>query len=227
MIHLISQRKICKHISSVSSYYYDIIEWLENDKGHDGKYHIVAISYYTLYSSNEKMMNEREKYDLDSLGEHAYIINYIIHELKINKWLAKLGRGKWPWFGGVKAYPNRQRMEYINSLHGASRVNIKTFNGGVYFDVPPVVFINMFIDYSYINNRYDIDIISCEEPVLIKLSHHLSVDIITSNNAIYKKVIKMCSCLPIKLINENPHVYVNPEVNADQYYGLPNQSANS
>lgn len=129
----------------------------------------------------------RKPYDVDAVAEHAFWVVSLLHSLQIKGMLAQLVRPQVPWFG-FKQFErlNIPRHDYLRSI--LRGVRKKKFSGGLEFNGIPIRFINLFLDFPYSNWCYDIELLCRPRPLVVRFSHHLSVDFATPDYQLFRQV---------------------------------------
>lgn len=71
-------------------------------------------------------------------------------------------------------------------------VNLSNFNGGFAFEEDFAKFISLFIDYPFLFKYKNIDCISLDLDLIIKITHHLDVQFISKDSKLITAIKKEC-----------------------------------
>ena len=147
---------------------------------------------YSVGSCNAKVRklsewNElgREIYDAQDIREHAQAVVRILRGLVEGEFIAQQARNDALWFRGLKSVDKQAvnlRVALLRLTEAAP--DFSSWRGGFLFDEEEIEsFGTAFIDYAYMFNYIDVEIISRQEPLILTFDHHLCVQY-TSTNAV-------------------------------------------
>jgi hypothetical protein len=191
-------------------YYSDITKWCDDDADATSEWLILSTTNYSTRPEADWNNLGREIHDSDRVAEHAFFINLLMQRLKLTSGIAQLRNTEKPWFGrSATLRNNSHRIEYVNAHFPGNKSNVPSFRGGYAFDNLPIQFVNLFIDYPFVNHYSDIEIL-CQHELLIRFTHHLSVDFIVREAALAKCIDSFFNESGLVAIQDNPRVYVRP-----------------
>ncbi len=184
-------------------------KWLSGEESMSA--HIICTSNCLIRTRKAWNTQGREIFDRELIAEHAFHVITVLRKMKLNAALAQMRQQRQEWFG--KAAPKRRncaRFEYLRSIN--SRQALQGFRGGILFESLPICFINHFIDYAYENRCSDIVILFRREPLVVCMTHHLTVDFITPDARLYSGVKDYFLNSGLRLVQNAPLVFSNPHV---------------
>lgn len=191
MIDLISKEGLMRFYGKLPIEYNDYLKWLD-DECIDINYHYLSTENITTRNKNEWNKKGREIYELDKLMEHADRIRELIKMLETKSFIAQHEYSPSAWFPRI-IVENAQiedKLSFVKSIN--SSIDIYEFDGGFKIENQLNEFIKKFIDYPYLLKYKNIDIISLDIDLIIKIGSHLSIDFICKNRALIDRIIGFC-----------------------------------
>ncbi|MFC1855610.1 hypothetical protein ACFL2A_03595 [Thermodesulfobacteriota bacterium] len=208
MINILTKDKLESQYKELPIKYYDYLDWLGTDYGSNEEY--ACQHYYYLFTRSIKFRPRREWdekgpeiYDADKLSEHVGHVVGIIKELKLKKFIIEHEYGPILWFPkGLldKKKPLDEKLKFVQSI--SPLIDVNNFEGGFYVEnsINDIEgFIRAFVDYPFFGGR-DIDIISTEIDLVIKIFHHLDIVFITRKKVTIERIINLLRKTNLKII---------------------------
>jgi hypothetical protein len=218
MNKLLSERKLRVIRRKFCPYYKNLAR--ESYCEDEGRY-VVAASNHLIRPFAEQRDGNWEEHDQDAVAELAFLINRLLREIDLSGWLVQLGRENWPWFRrSIPTGSNAARIAYLRSFAAKGKMDVSKFCGGLLIDCFPTCFLNLFMDHPFANGTCEMDLINLKKPVLLRLNHHLSACLITSDRSVFDRAIAFYDRSDLRQIQQKPHMYVNASLSAEEFFGV-------
>lgn len=171
--------------------YSDYLDWLD-DIGPDNFFR-VATTNVNVRNKEDWYNLGREVYDKSLLIEHCSKLIEVISKLNISEFVAEHEYKQFKWlpenninmckYNEVKTY----LIKYIKSC------SIEGLDSKLFISQGLSEFLPIFIDYPFLLKYRNIDLISLDISLIIQISHHLSVDFISSDRSLIEQIISLCN----------------------------------
>ncbi len=186
--------------------YLSYLQWLDEDENIKDRFFIVSTYNYDIYEKELWNSKGREIHNTLNLAEHSSKIIAIINAIGAKNFIVQheYSSGIWlPDFiiidGSKSKYVTDKIFDIQCFLIG---VDLSNFDGGFAFEEDFKTFISLFIDYPFLFNYKNIDCISLDLDLIIKITHHLDVQFISRDEGIINSVKKECHANELRF-NEN------------------------
>lgn len=168
------------------SYFPPMLEALREDEG-ERKFWLLATASYKPSLGCECGGSPLLPYNADRLAEHAFWISSFLHSVPVKGVLAQLARPDASWFGQRESKRlNAARHDYLESALRMAKK--EKFTGALEFDEIPIRFINLFLDFPYTSKWSDIELLCRGTPLIVRFSHHLTVDFATPHYGLFRRI---------------------------------------
>lgn len=124
----------------------------------------------------------REVYDSEAIEHHAAFVSHILQDMTLTEFLLQHVVPDALWFrGNIQGVGDRvgAALTYLQSRGVA--VDFSVWQGGFVVRGESTEFLKHFVDYPYLLNYYDLEMLSTQAPLMMELNHHLGI-VYTSNN---------------------------------------------
>lgn len=196
MLSLISKSDL-ENLNKTSLIDYDrYLKWLDDEENADSSYHIISTSNVDIREKSEWDEKGREIYDPEKLRIHVAVISNIMTKLGLKVFAAQHEYLPAIWFNknmlelGLNSNILNNKINFIKSF--VPDYDPFTFNGGFLLDGVLFDFMKEFADYPFVLKYRNIDILSLEKDIVIKIGHHLNIDFVTLNIDYLDKIDSSC-----------------------------------
>lgn len=185
--------------------YESYLSWLDDDENRNQDFAIVSTSNYEIRGMEQWNSIGREIYDSDKLSEHVDKVEAVLKNIGAEKFIVQHEYAPAVWL----PYKIIQKLELNGNL--AERlssykqfikgVDLNGFDGG--FEVTKDIsgFLRLFVDYPFLLNYKNIDCISLELNLILKITHHLEVQFISSDAKLLASIQGQCHQNNLKIIS--------------------------
>jgi hypothetical protein len=209
MTSLITNIDLDEKLKIVPVNYEDYCTWLDGENENSHEYSVVVTNNTDIRDEKEWNTKGREIYNINKLSVHINKIFNIINRLNLSNFIVKHEYKNAIWFPkdlivdrelsekdkeilDIKELIDN-KMNFIKKTF--PNINLYEFNGG--FNVKNkeqiLDFISIFIDYPFLLSYRDVEMISTEIDLIIKFTHHITVDFITPNKNLIFKIKNLCN----------------------------------
>jgi len=170
------------------------MDWLDEEE-FSLKYYIVSTTNIQIRDRSEWNTLGPEIHDIDRLRAHAQGVCKIIRSLGVKTFIVQHEYLPGIWFPEhlISGKSVADKISYIRSKVGS--IDISRFDGGFRIENEICDFVGVFIDYPFLKDRLhykDIDVISIERDLLIKINHHLSIQFVTPSKDMAEEILGLC-----------------------------------
>lgn len=201
-IKSIKKEELIKNYDTYPIDYLSYLRWLDDEKSIEDSFAIVSTHNYDTNERSLWNKKGREIYNSYSLFEHSNKIisitkaitakSFIVqHEYSTGVWLPKFI---------IKEVDKSEiiKRKVFDMKCFMPSVNLIDFDGGFIFEEDFKEFISMFIDYPFVFKYKNIDCISLDLDLIVKITHHLDVQFISKNEQLINFIKKQCDINSLK-----------------------------
>ena len=153
--------------------------------------------------------DKRDIYDKTVIQDHAAKIVHLLDCVRASEFLVQhshvRGYFRCVWLPPrSRVYRNtdiRAKLEFFSKQ--LPNVDRKSFDGGLHFTEGLSEFLPAFIDYTFLLRKRDVDCLSLEHNLVVRLTHHLTVDLVTSDRTMYGTLIELCGKIGLNVLGGN------------------------
>ncbi|WP_089726414.1 hypothetical protein [Candidatus Thiosymbion oneisti] len=194
MIDLVEKQDLAQYHRRCHFDYASYLDWLDEDEI-SSDYHVVSTANIQIRDRSEWNTLGREIHDVERLRTHAQEVCKIVRSLGVKTFVAQHEYLPGIWFPEhlISEKSVADKISYIRSKVGS--IDISRFDGGFRIEDEICDFVGVFIDYPFLKDRWhykDIDIISMERDLIIKINHHLSIQFVTSSRDAAEEILGLC-----------------------------------
>lgn len=191
MISIILRNELKTYYKKLPIKYDHYINWLD-DKEVKLLYYIISTTTADIRKREKWNKKGREIYDIDKLDIHVQYISEIINYLNLKKFIVQHEYLPSIWFPKhlIVNKSINNKISFIKLV--APNIEIHKFNGGFKVENQASDFIQVFIDYPFLLKYKNIDMLSMELDLIIKVTHHLSIDFVTLNKNLIIEIMDLC-----------------------------------
>ena len=162
------------------------------NEGELDQFHVVNTSTAVVRPAEEWNALGREIYDTHSVSLHACALWGILQELGLNQFLME-HHSSVPvaWFPiSLCAKPFAQQRKRLLVSSGV-QVDLHTWLGGFQLENLSQDFLVNFVDYPFLSQHLDFDLISQQRSFVLNVTHHLSVICLSSDRELLARFESM------------------------------------
>jgi hypothetical protein len=191
MISIIHKDKLKDIYQQLPIKYDEYLFWLNEEDANIDFYHISTSNIETREMS-EWNSKGREIYNENLVGQHAHIINDIIRAKGFENFLAQHEFITSIWFPPdiIKGNLVEGKIAYIQT--NAVEIRINEFDGAFKIEGGADDFLAAFIDYPFLLNYKNVDMLSLDQDLVIKIGHHLTIDFVSKNKDLIDDIKNEC-----------------------------------
>lgn len=199
MIKSIDKNQLNEFHNTLPFNYATYIAWLDEEVDGTGIYYL-STSKVQIREQDKWNSEGREIYDEDILKSHAIAVIELLGLIDCSKFIVEHEYKTWPWL--PSNIINNKDVRNMESFFQKCLpdVNSGFFDGAICIQGEIDKFLRNFIGYPYRLKYRDLDCLSCEKPLVVKITHHLSVDFITWDEEIFKNIEKIAKQLGLNVI---------------------------
>lgn len=198
MINAINKNILHEYYKKLKFDYAKYISWL-NDEPIDAMAYFGSSSNIDIRKKDDWNSKGREIYNYEKLQFHSSTIYDILQKIGFNKFLVQHEYKTWNWLPIqiIKGRDIDNKKKYFKEK--IPNLNMSEFDGAFYIEnIDFQEFIISFIDYPYRLKYQDIDCISLDGDLVVKITHHLTIDIFTFDCKLFKSIEEMIKNVGIK-----------------------------
>jgi hypothetical protein len=175
--------------------YLSYLRWLDDENNKDD-FFIVSTYNYEIYEKELWNSKGREIYNICNLAEHSAKVIAIINAIGAKSFIVQHEYSPSLWLPDFI-------VQYASKLEGGTDkifdircfligVDLSNFDGGFAFEEDFKKFISLFIDYPFLFKYKNIDCISLDFDLIIKITHHLDVQFISKDERLINCIKNDC-----------------------------------
>ena len=200
------EKNLLKDRFKASPFKYDAyLSWLDDDENRNQDFAIVSTSNYEVHKMEQWNSIGREIYDSEKLSEHVDKIEQILKNISTEKFIIQHEYMPGVWLPNKIIQKMEMNKSFEEKLSSYKRfvggIDLHGFDGG--FEVTKDIgqFLRIFVDYPFLLNYKNIDCISLELDLIMKITHHLEVQFISSNAKLMDSIRDQCHQNNLKIVS--------------------------
>lgn len=178
MIKKISKNQLDAMHKKLPINYDEYISWLDDELDQSDIYYL-STSLVQVREKDKWNSEGREIFDVKLLKIHSNAVAKMIENISCSKFLVEHEYRNWVWLPEKIIMGKNVDVMVDYFKKKLPNVDPKKFYGGIYIEDELSDFITAFIDYPFTLKYRDIDCLSTEKKVIVKITHHLTVDFVT------------------------------------------------
>lgn len=191
VIHSIAQSDLARHCCRGQLKYPSYLDWLGDDAESE-TFHIASTCNVDLFPNSSWERDGREQYDRGRLTDHAQIVADALAEEHLDAFIARHEDRVARWFPS-----ELQQIQTVGKALGWAKshtpeIDPHSFDGGWEIDGEVRDFIAAFIDYPFLLRYANIDLVSCQVELVVKITHHLDIQFISSDRDLVARIAESC-----------------------------------
>lgn len=198
MISLITKKDLEKYHKILPIRYGNYLAWLDSES--NDEYQILSTVNVDIRDRVEWNKAGREVYDAQRLQTHAEKVCEIIRLLELGTFMIQHEYQPGIWLPIADKYLDNQAIFKFKALFPG--IDMSSYNGGFKITGNDIdKFMKSFIGYPFLLHYKDIDLFSLEIDLVIKITHHLSVDFITLTRRRMHKIAEYCQKVGLNYVS--------------------------
>lgn len=189
---ILQKKELAERLKIIQFPYNLYLQWLDDEICAD-EFHVVSVSDTEVRDVKAWNILGREIYDEEKLLRFTNKILLLLAQIESKNFIIQHEYQPAPWF--PKAFFNKLNNHFL-----AKFLQLKTllpkfhiFDGGFEANDDIGAFLSLFIDYPFLFKYKSIDCFSLDEPMVMKITHHLDVQFISQNVTSLKNLMNFCA----------------------------------
>lgn len=176
----LKKEELIQKYEAFSIEYASYLRWLDDEDVEDD-FFIVSTYNYDVNEREVWNSKGREVYSVQNLLEHVAKVISITKAIDAQSFIAQHAYSPGIWLpthiAKDVAKLNGGTDKIFNIKYFLTGVNLSVFDGGFVLDEDFAKFLHLFIDYPFLFNYKDIDCISLDLDLIVKINNHLDVQL--------------------------------------------------
>ena len=175
------------------------LRWLDDEEV-GSPFYILSTTNIDVRDRDEWNSKGREIYYRQKLEEHAAWVAKVLDRLALADFFAQHEYRPCLWFPQEIQAADQAQEKANQARAWLKGIEPHSFDGGFAISDQISDFLSVFIDYPFLLRYSNIDILSLQKPLILKITHHLTVDFVANAPGLVDEIERDCNTIGLHCV---------------------------